>query len=170
MNNCCKNTDKEIWRQTHEDYYSPSIHVTEQGAIGINCGGHVIVATVQEWHNWGKEALLDAVDHAAPAEPPKPTGEQLKAVGKVLAGDEPEPVVHYSCEGCGRKIIDEAFCRIGHLCCGRKRGHLRRNYTPKEPEPAAPEEVLTCEICGDEAVSLTTRMICDRCYRGENIL
>ena len=36
-------------------------------------------------------------------------------------------------------------------------------------EPVAPEEVLTCEICGDEAVSLTTRMVCDRCYVGENI-
>ena len=84
MNNCCKNTDKEIWRQTHEDYYSPSIHVTEQGTIGIKCGGHVIVATVQDWHNWGKEALLDAVD--LDAEPPRPTPQQSAQIPWRLCG------------------------------------------------------------------------------------
>jgi len=113
MNNCCKNTDKEIWRQTHEDYYSPSIHVTEQGAIGIKCGGHVIVATVQDWHNWGKEALLDAVDHAVPAEPPKPTGEPA-------AFKRP-------CFTCGHQgnIMDKycGSCGIEHL-----------NWIPKPPE------------------------------------
>jgi len=101
MNNCCKNTDKEIWRQTLEDYYSPSIHVTEQGAIGIKCGGHVIVATVQAWHNWGKEALLDAVDHAVPAEPPKPTG---------------EPVKHYICKGCKDARAGDEACLSWKLC------------------------------------------------------
>jgi len=185
--NCCKNTDKEIWRQTHEDYYSPSIHVTEQGTIGIKCGGHVIVATVQDWHNWGKEALLDAVDHAVPAEPPKPTGEQLKGSCTVESSTCPtpqpalmicnhageckreeycerkkpheklpacgftisyhpegcpfplavcvplvEPVVHTDCCGCdswGEKCRT-CFPRYGE-------DNIRRNYTPKEPEPAA---------------------------------
>ena len=45
-----KNTDKEIWREIDEDYYSPSIHVTKQGDIGIDVGGHVIVQSVREWH------------------------------------------------------------------------------------------------------------------------
>jgi hypothetical protein len=43
MENCCQNTDKEIWREKAGDYYSDSIHVTEQSGIGMNCGGHVIV-------------------------------------------------------------------------------------------------------------------------------
>lgn len=44
------NTDREIWRETPGDFYSPSIHVTEDGAIGINVGGTVIVRRLDEWH------------------------------------------------------------------------------------------------------------------------
>lgn len=49
----CLNTDREIWRGPDEgngSYYADSIHVTEAGGIGINCGGHVIVMPVREWH------------------------------------------------------------------------------------------------------------------------
>lgn len=45
-----ENTDKEIWRRDKDDYYSPSIHVTKGGGIGIDVGGKVIVKTVEEWH------------------------------------------------------------------------------------------------------------------------
>lgn len=45
-----KNEDVEIWRKVKDDYYSPSIHVTKEGAIGINVGGLVIVRPVEEWH------------------------------------------------------------------------------------------------------------------------
>jgi len=48
------NTDKEIWRKISGDYYSPSIHITEFGGIGINVGGHVIVAPIEEWHRAGR--------------------------------------------------------------------------------------------------------------------
>jgi len=48
------NTDKEIWRKIPDDYYSPSIHVTEHGDIGINIGGHVLVASVEEWFRAGQ--------------------------------------------------------------------------------------------------------------------
>ena len=48
-NNAAKNTDIEIWRKVEDDYYSPSIHVTESGSIGINVDGSVIVAPVEEW-------------------------------------------------------------------------------------------------------------------------
>jgi hypothetical protein len=44
-----KNTDVEIWRKVPDDYYSPSIHITEQGDIGINVGGHVLVAPIEQW-------------------------------------------------------------------------------------------------------------------------
>jgi len=43
MQNAAKNnTDRELWRKVSGDYYAPSIHVTESGGIGIDCGGHVI--------------------------------------------------------------------------------------------------------------------------------
>src|SRR5688572_30820417 len=44
-----KNTDRELWRE-RDDYYADSIHVTEGGGIGINCGGTVIVKPLREWH------------------------------------------------------------------------------------------------------------------------
>jgi len=44
------NTDHELWREVEGDYYSPSIHVTAGGGIGINVGGLVIVKTLREWH------------------------------------------------------------------------------------------------------------------------
>lgn len=54
---CCKNTDREIWRENPGDYYCDSIHVTEHGGIGINCKGHVIVAPIQKWHEAGEKFL-----------------------------------------------------------------------------------------------------------------
>jgi hypothetical protein len=59
------NTDREIWRKGDGDgngmsYYEPSIHVTAQGAIGINVGGNVWVKTVEEWHSLaGRVAVLE---------------------------------------------------------------------------------------------------------------
>ena len=53
--NCAKNTDKELWREVVGDFYSPSLHVTQQGKIGINVGGDVRVMTLREWHSLYKE-------------------------------------------------------------------------------------------------------------------
>ena len=57
MEQVCKNTDKELWREKPGDYYSDSIHVTEHGGIGINSGGHVIVAPLLQWHKAGEKFL-----------------------------------------------------------------------------------------------------------------
>ena len=66
-----KNTDRELWREGGGDgngmsYYEPSIHVTEQGGIGINVGGNVHVRQLREWHglaaeNVEYEAIADAM-------------------------------------------------------------------------------------------------------------
>ena len=55
------NTDREIWRKGGGDgngmsYYEPSIHVTQQGDIGINVGGMVYVLPVEEWHRLADES------------------------------------------------------------------------------------------------------------------
>jgi len=47
-----ENQDKEIWRKVPGDYYSPSIHVTVSGGIGIDVGGLVIVLPVEKWHRF----------------------------------------------------------------------------------------------------------------------
>lgn len=46
----CQNTDRELWREREGDFYADSIHVTQDGHIGINCGGHVIVMPLRKWH------------------------------------------------------------------------------------------------------------------------
>lgn len=52
MSDAMQNKDREIWRKS-EEHYAPSIHVTESGGIGINCGGHVIVMPIEKWHTLG---------------------------------------------------------------------------------------------------------------------
>jgi hypothetical protein len=58
------NTDRELWREEHPEgdaysYYSPSIHVTARGGIGINVGGTVFVKSLKEWHD-----LAMGADHS----------------------------------------------------------------------------------------------------------
>lgn len=45
------NTDRELFREVPGDFYSPSLHVTESGKVGINVGGNVFVADLKQWHH-----------------------------------------------------------------------------------------------------------------------
>src|SRR3990172_2491619 len=54
-----KNTDTELWRERPDDYYSPSVHVTQDGELGINVGGLVTVASLRQWHRWAEESELN---------------------------------------------------------------------------------------------------------------
>lgn len=45
-----QNTDRELWRETEDDYYAPSLHVTEGGSIGVNVGGTMIIMPIRDWH------------------------------------------------------------------------------------------------------------------------
>ena len=53
----CANTDRELWREVEGDYYANSIHVTEDGSIGISVGGNVIVKPLTAWHELARIAL-----------------------------------------------------------------------------------------------------------------
>lgn len=63
----CMNTDREIWRRQStewcdpDSYYQPSIHVTKEGAIGINVGGTVYVKSVETWHSLAR--FFDTYSH-----------------------------------------------------------------------------------------------------------
>lgn len=50
-----KNTDVELWREVLGDFYAPSIHMTQDGGIGIDVSGHVIVKPVRDWHGQADE-------------------------------------------------------------------------------------------------------------------
>ena len=49
-----ENTDKEIYREISDDYYSPHIFVTKEGAIGMCAGGKCVVKKISDWvaENW----------------------------------------------------------------------------------------------------------------------
>jgi hypothetical protein len=55
MEQAYENTDKEIWREVPEDPYTPSIHVTADGKIGMSLGGTVIVRDIRYWHRLASE-------------------------------------------------------------------------------------------------------------------
>ena len=59
MDEPCENTDRELWRETEGDYYSPSIFVTKDGAIGINVGGYCIVNSVEGWHGMAPRLTVE---------------------------------------------------------------------------------------------------------------
>ena len=60
----CLNTDRELWREREGDYYADSIHVTEGGGIGMNCGGYVIVQPIRKWHEASRDlaAMIERAD------------------------------------------------------------------------------------------------------------
>lgn len=56
-NQACANTDRELYREPGkdgDDFFQPSIHVTERGSIGIHANGSVIVMTLRDWHAAGR--------------------------------------------------------------------------------------------------------------------
>jgi hypothetical protein len=91
------NTDRELWRESEGDYYSPSIHVTTRGGIGINVGGTVIVRSLRDWHRLAMEAARE----------PTPT----------------EDVVDEARFLCARLREWEGVCD-GDECCREYSGHV----------------------------------------------
>ena len=64
MNQAVVNIDKEIWREVPDDFYAPSIFVTEGGGIGIDVGGYVFVKPIKEWFRLAKnESTADQNPH-----------------------------------------------------------------------------------------------------------
>lgn len=54
INDTAENTDKQIWVKDPDNGWSPTIHATKEGCIGINVGGRVIVMAVEKWHVLGE--------------------------------------------------------------------------------------------------------------------
>lgn len=76
---CAANTDRELWREREGDYYADSLHVTAQGAIGINCGGFVYVKPVREWFKLAGGPF--------PAMPDAPVTSKQRVSDSELAGE-----------------------------------------------------------------------------------
>lgn len=61
-----KNTDRELYREPKgdlpSDYYANSVHVTEDGRIGMSVGGTVTTLPIAEWHRHALAGLLPNSD------------------------------------------------------------------------------------------------------------
>ncbi len=49
-----RNTDVQLWQKFPDDAFSPRIHVTEGGCIGITHHALCIVMSVERWHAIGE--------------------------------------------------------------------------------------------------------------------
>ena len=57
IDQCAENTDREIYRGPNDgcgDFYADSLHITQEGALGIDCGGYVVVKPIRTWHGLAK--------------------------------------------------------------------------------------------------------------------
>lgn len=52
-----ENTDTHLWPIVSQDLLADSLHITAGGALGINCGGHVIVREIRDWHELASREL-----------------------------------------------------------------------------------------------------------------
>jgi len=93
-----ENTDRELWRRTPGYYSSTSIHVTKDGGIGINVGGHVIVQTPEKWFFDARDAsLLGDKVVRFPCETCDGTGREPAGAAEV------EPCK--TCKGTGKRLL-----------------------------------------------------------------
>jgi len=76
-----------------------------------------------------------------------------------------EPVVHFSCEGCNGSIRNGTCSNCLDPSLKKDGGWLRRNWTPKQPEPAAP--VKSCEDCKYQP---TGGIVCVDCNDGKTLI
>lgn len=106
IDQCAENTDREIYRERDGDYYADSLHVTQEGAIGINCGGYVIVMPIRAWHGLAKD-LTAALKRVKGLEKENNT---LRG----LLGNSAKP-----CSYCGLAAEDQAKCERGFPGCAR---------------------------------------------------
>lgn len=105
-----KNTDRELYREPDKgngSYYSDSIFVTEGGGIGINCGGHVIVKPIRDWHNLASQKFTYDKTRRTLVPAAKPDRELCKTCGGEGGREVPRPQSddpHYCevvrCEDC----------------------------------------------------------------------
>ena len=75
-----QNTDREIWRERADDYYTDSIHVTQGGGIGLDCGGLVIVKPIREWHALAKVDLPKPLPTSVDAPPQDVSEGELRSL------------------------------------------------------------------------------------------
>jgi hypothetical protein len=56
------NTDTIIWKKDPSCVWSPTIFISGESGVGINCGGNCIVLPIEKWHELGNE-YFDAPVH-----------------------------------------------------------------------------------------------------------
>lgn len=112
--NAGENTDRELWRERAGDYYADSIHVTEHGGIGINCGGTVFVKPLRVWHSLAADLARATAERDA-----------LRAV------------IAHARDLCAKQALDEGlWCDMAHISEAHLQTSLRRLHAVIENDTA----------------------------------
>lgn len=144
-----ENTDRELWRGPDDgcgDFYADSIHVTKNGGIGINVGGHVIVKPLRAWHALARAALAEPAQPAAqvPSEQDiQPTTTNYAqtlttwAVSRWRAEVENRPLVNKH-----RRTLDDCWRHVIRFAGGNPDALIGPSHdallADAQPAPAAP--------------------------------
>ncbi len=161
-----KNTDRELWREREGDYYADSIHVTEGGGIGINCGGYVMVRPLRAWFDAmqraeAAEAAL-AASRAESAEKSRLIHQHQQAYRYVL-----DTLKNYR---LGAQAYEKCIGRLKRKNA-RLRAALSGDASPTAPDAPAGRDAPVCECFGDSGLHASTfrneagAECCDLCGR-----
>ncbi len=132
-NDTAKNTDRELWRE-RDDYYADSIHVTEGGGIGINCGGTVHVMPLRMWHQ-----LAEADRLASQAE-------ALAQFTKGLQVPLSNPAIYWwTCRLCGTATAGEEAPQ-SHVCENPNQCSAAEAPTPTHYEKVPQENCKATQL------------------------
>ncbi len=130
--------DYTIYREHPGDAYSPSIHVTWNGGIGINVGGFVFVRTIQEWHS--------AEARAAKAEGEAERQKQNALTGLAMIDSEPSSQPAYT---------------LAVLALGYK-GQMEKAETERDEAQAVLHDISLADGQGHDL-----RKLAKKCLRGK---
>lgn len=160
-----QNHDRELWRE-QEDYYANSIHVTEQGGIGINCGGLVFVMTLRQWHDLAaelatvkaerdqlQEAMIESMDWANSFATGTPMRNGEHAHLLICSGSRQHPAGTVGMSCCCNPRVKKLEAELTRL-----RGYVQHKFDCESIQsPFAPlGKNCTCGLRGEQKGKVET--------------
>lgn len=143
------NTDRELYREPKgdlpSDYYAPSIHVTQDGLIGINVGGTVLTMPIREWF-----------ERATPPrvlEPPTEPG-HVEFEIEVVPHDWPNDGMGWH---KGRDTPDRVASILRHYA------DQVESFTPPSPKPQRLSEYTKARLMAEKYARAKSESDCPGC-------
>ena len=131
-----QNTDRQLWQETPDDYYSPSIHVTAQGAISIQVGGLAYSMGIRDWYALAVARLGKPVPQAI---------QKVKPIALAVA-DEVALAAKLFCENVSEDSEDIPQVELKRLNAALDKWEKNRDAAFAD-NPAPIDMLLFCPKC-----------------------